>query len=465
MIPRFRPLLTALALASLPSLAPAQHPETGYVDRETGVALTPPEKWSWIPAPKESAWDDKEAALKLVAKWEAPLPDADDHAVGLELIEIRRAPTLESAVAAWLAERSKDGAEFKVCRNVEFATAAGKARFVHGEREGRHADVAGIFSDGKRSWALVFSCSARRAGNRIGDWTKVLRTFRCFQPDAASPLAASRRTLPAGWQLHRTASYDIEYSCDREFATEIGVQLEAILLEYQRVFPLETFGRDALTEHAAAPKATGPVPRLNRMTVKLFKDRTTFESYAAANGVRDAAAYFSPAQNELCGYKTVDAGKKRAIHIMYHEAMHQYLHALFGGGVDIPTWLDEGMAEYFYGAEFQERTRTFAIGINKERFETIRLACKQGKHVPLARLFRMSQAEYYADSSLCYAEGWSLAWFLWRTSDPKYRGVIANFMKELRRTKSGEKAFEETFGKLDLEQLEKDWVEFVSRKM
>ena len=197
------------------------------------------------------------------------------------------------------------------------------------------------------------------------------------------------------------------------------------------------------------------------MTVKLFKDSDTFNSYAAANGVGGAAAYFSPMQNELCGYKTTSQGKQLSIHIMYHEAMHQYLHALFGEEVRIPIWLNEGMAEYFFGGEFNDSMGRFVIGPNKERIDTIRQACRSESFVPLKKLFKYSQAQYYSNAQLCYAQGWSIAYFLWTTKDPKYVGVIENFMKLLRQTKDSEKAFDETFGKLDIDQLEKDWKEGV----
>lgn len=165
-------------------------------------------------------------------------------------------------------------------------------------------------------------------------------------------------------------------------------------------------------------------------------------------------------QNELVGYKTSDQGKKMTINIMYHEAMHQYLHYYMGQEAEIPSWLNEGMGEYFFGGEFQPNG-TFKIGLNRERKPVIEQAIRMGKYVSLDKIMKYTQAQYYADAHLCYAEGWSICYFLWRSNNPKYQGLIQTYMDMLRETKDKDKAHEAAFGNVDLRQMEEDWKKFI----
>jgi hypothetical protein len=286
---------------------------------------------------------------------------------------------------------------------------------------------------------------------KVDQCKEIARGFRYLTTQQMSRLTKNPgtiQTLPSGWKMFQTPNYDIQYETDETFAKECGKHLEAILKEYQRRFPMER----SMDEN-------GPAPEVRRFTVKCFKSRETFNSYAAANGVSGAAAYFSPAQNELVCYKTVDEGKKKSFHILYHEASHQYIHLYMGEEVDIPIWLNEGVAEYFFGGEF--KGATFAIGVNQERITTIKEAVRRSTFVPLAEIFQYSQAQYYANAEICYAEGWSLAYFLWTTPDAKYKGRINTFYDVLKSTRSKDEAFSRAFGELDLAQFEKDWKQFV----
>lgn len=205
-----------------------------------------------------------------------------------------------------------------------------------------------------------------------------------------------------------------------------------------------TFLRSASTEHGKSQNSRGG------------PNHEDFSSYAASNGVTGAAAYFSPSQNELVAYKTVDEGKKKTFNIIYHEASHQYIHLYMGGNVEIPIWLNEGMGDYFYGGEFGSDGR-FSIGVNRDRVTTIKDAVRQGTHVPLEKFFTYSQAKYYADAQECYAQGWAICYYLWTTDNPKYKGIIVKFYEVLRKSKDKDKAFTEAFGGVEVKQLQADW--------
>ena len=460
-------LLPALLCLVINLPAAAQARPIPYRDPDNGIALMPPEKWKCIPTPKEMKnrdWQPEEQ-VKMIAKWSAPQGDADGYALGLELNLVKDAKDLDAAVAAYTADRTRNGRPFDVKKTQDFLVASRqKGRLIFAQGDRGFGYVVGIVSNGEKSFAMEFTCGFARGEKRITDWARVMATFTFLTAKDIEAIRKAGPLLLPGWQVQKTAHYDVQYNCDREFANIIAKHLEAILLEYQKVFPLDSFGGGPVTVEGQEARPSSQKVTLERMTVKLFGKDDEFQSYAASNGVGGAAAYFSPMQNELVGYKTTSQGKGLSIHIFYHEAMHQYLHALFGEEVDIPIWLNEGMAEYFFGGEFSDVSGRFTIGPNKMRIDTIRQACRDGSFVPLKKLFEYTQAQYYSNAGLCYAQGWSVAYFLWTTPDAKYKGVIENFMKLLRQTKDKDKAFAETFGKLDIDQLEKDWKDAVVNK-
>jgi hypothetical protein len=50
--------------------------------------------------------------------------------------------------------------------------------------------------------------------------------------------------------------------------------------------------------------------------------------------------------------------------------------------------------------------------LNPWRLGTIKEAVRTRKHVPLEEIIRYEQADYYRNAGLCYAEGWSIIYFL-----------------------------------------------------
>ncbi len=408
-----------------------------YVNAEYGFAFLPPSGWEGIPAPKEVNEQFRGAdRFRVIVRYQRRTGAAEL----LDVIRIDDAPNLDAAVALYRKEPSLGHEAPFTLKPARLGGQPG-ATFFHSGRNGSGVTV-GLTAAYGEAYALRFVAASDKPDK---DFLESIKTFVFLNDDQRAKLARSGRTgeLPPGWKAFRTAHYEIQHDCEDDFARELGRHLEAILTEYRRRFPMDF------------DEAAG-----DRFTVKAFRKQEAFESYASANGVTGAAAYFSPSQNELVCYKTVDQGRRKTFHILYHEASHQYLHLYMGGDVDIPIWLNEGVAEYFYGGEFTSDGK-FRIEENKDRILDIKEAIRQNRHVPLAKLFAYTQAQYYADAQLCYAEGWSLAYFLWHTKDPRFAGRIDGFYEVLRRTKDKHAAFAETFGKVDLPMMEEAWKKFV----
>jgi hypothetical protein len=211
--------------------------------------------------------------------------------------------------------------------------------------------------------------------------------------------------------------------------------------------------------------------------VKLFDTQEDFQYYGQAPG---AAAYWSPMQEEIVAYRfegekvTLDSKEEITIaeertpeqttfSILYHECFHQYMFYLMGRGryVDVPSWLNEGMGDYFFGGRWEKGK--FAIGPNEWRMALIVAAVKLKKHVPLSKIFRYSQMDYYANASLCYAEGWAINYFFMSPEGKKkgYDRIPGLMYTNLQKTGDEKKATEAAFTGYDIPKMEEEWIAYV----
>lgn len=170
--------------------------------------------------------------------------------------------------------------------------------------------------------------------------------------------------------------------------------------------------------------------------VRVCEDLKEYHAYGGRWG---SAGYWSPGDEELVFYDA-SASKKPdddTLSVLYHEAFHQYIHYSVGE-VAPHSWFNEGHGDYYAGAKL--RGKKFVIKPFQWRVGTIRNAIVQGErpfrvekdeqtgeerriweprgYTPLKDLVNFSQGEYYSYPGVCYAQGWSLIYFL-REEVPK----------------------------------------------
>jgi len=269
--------------------------------------------------------------------------------------------------------------------------------------------------------------------------------------------------LCSDWNMLRSSkgNYLIEYSTSAEYAKKCGEELENILMLYKQVIP----------------SAKG-IPQCR---VKVFDRDEDFMQYGFASpGV---AAYWSPGQEEVVAYKfegdkvTLDSKEEFTVaeekpaeevtfKVLYHEAFHQYMFYMMGRGrrIYVPSWLNEGMGDYFFGGDWNKGHSKFTIGVNDWRIKTISNAVNKNEHVPLDKIFRYEQMDYYRTPGLCYAEGWSINYFFQMSDVAKKKGyntIPQRMMDELKSSGNWEKATDKVLGGLDLKKMEEEWKQFV----
>jgi len=198
-----------------------------------------------------------------------------------------------------------------------------------------------------------------------------------------------KRKLIPGWAALDTKNYLIVYNQEvkKSLVKAIAVQIEAIRAQvYEVLFP--------------------PSKEVKAISVvRVCKDAAEYHKYGGPGG---SAGYWSPGDEELVFYQD-KSNKSDSLRVLYHEAFHQYIHYAVGN-VAPHSWFNEGHGDYFAGHNY--RGKKFEADVFRWRTGTIANALSSRTYVPLREFLKYSQAQYYANPGLCYAQGWSFVYFL-----------------------------------------------------
>ena len=489
---RINDLGQKVAAAALVKTASYKRP---HMDAWWSFEFVPPEGWKGVPSQPNlvGEQDNDESFYKgrtyQIARYNAPYLDKL-YVVILKTFACTGLDNLESKVTGELEER------FKGLKEQTRTAPAGRMPYVRktylsndGDRiavyyyfaDRKGIALAGVWRAGGDGLYVSITTfgpdgkSTRKSSDRPvteGDFAAALKVFdqsaRTFWIYDAAARAGKRTSLGIGGSLcsdwstltSSKGNYIIEYATRQDFAKRCGEEMEQIQALYRHVIPTQK-----------------PIPPCR---IKIFDREEDFKDYSGALG---AAAYWSPMQAEIVGYRfegdklKLDSNEEMTIaedrnpeevtfKILYHEGFHQYMHYYMGSArsIYVPSWLNEGMGDYFFGGEWNKTRNKFTIGINDWRIRKIHAAVKKNEHVPLDKIFRYEQRDYYRDAGLCYAEGWSINYFFQMSDVARKRGYGAipkAMMEELKASGNWEKATDKIFGALDLKKMEEEWKEYV----
>src|SRR5262249_1116982 len=118
------------------------------------------------------------------------------------------------------------------------------------------------------------------------------------------------------------------------------------------------------------------------------------------------------------------------------------------------SWYNEGHGDYFSGALIKDG-KMRSIGVNPWRVRTIQEAIKAEKTISWSDIIRYEQAQYYDKEKvhICYAQGWSMIYFLRTCKDvaknPAWAKILPTYFDVLKKTWNDELAKLEGIGKKD----------------
>ncbi len=239
-----------------------------------------------------------------------------------------------------------------------------------------------------------------------------------------APTALGIPASKENWVRARTAHFTLVSNADRDVAVEAALTLERFR---------------AVVDPDAAPQTTSAyVPT----TIVVFKDEASFVPYKlTADGEPDA--FIGKFTNTTHGnYIGMNADTDLD---PYGTILHEYVHWMLSKNyLDVPLWLNEGMAELYstFRLDGDEAQVGRAIDDHVLRLQHERL-------MPLPELFAFDQTwKGYNEASrrgLFYAESWALCHFM-ILGHPALHPRLVTFLESLNATANVNQAWKDAFG-------------------
>jgi hypothetical protein len=299
------------------------------------------------------------------------------------------------------------------------------------ERFKEMAQIPEELDEEEWEYGVVKKGSSVKSGEKVAELKKKEKDESALPPVAA----------PKDWMIIQTKHYMLLSNSLRDRLKELAYRLELVQFEYRKFFGAKAESKEVYT-------------------VKMFKDRASFQQYAKEHGVEGfAAAYFSFEDKELVLYDlfTVGMGQK-TFNILYHEAAHQFIwHYL---GEDVPIWFHEAVAQYFEGAAYS--SGRFKVGsVDYEKTQVVHNALMRQEKLALSEMLGMSRGEFYSGNvSLNYATAYYFLLYL-LNFDASTKSLLSEFVSMLRSKGDSQWAYDNTFGKQDLAKLQQSFEQYI----
>jgi tetratricopeptide (TPR) repeat protein len=151
--------------------------------------------------------------------------------------------------------------------------------------------------------------------------------------------------------------------------------------------------------------------------------------------------YFDHGWEKQFAVVRLDVDTPGVFNVVYHEYVHALLHSNFRW---LPTWLDEGLAEYYGNTRFEGK-KTY-VGAPSTRVYRLR----NRTLIPLETLFVVDPWSYYHGDEnqidIFYSESWALVHYMMFGPDMEFGKKLSRFNARLQAGDPQLKAFREVFG-------------------
>lgn len=518
---RFRFALALLLVMAW--TAPAPRAQGGYSKEELpeiGLEYECARNYIAIPTEPSEEW--------IVAQWTEKVPSDEKKRKRirpeLHIVWIERVPDAQPTTTAGdepppppgeEGEEEEEAARTVVVERIN-STGRYLERFLKGwspteveeekERDGMRAELSVLdhkksgknyrwmyeFSDNRRICLFLGYCHEDDAKEQTKIWRTIARSARFDEPEEVDMSKWERyyerrpeyidpeyrlqvrSQLVSGWKADDTENYIFVFNTkDQKLLAIMKRELEAIREEYQKLFP-----------------PTAPVSAVS--TVRICKSLDDYHSYG---GPPRSGGYWNSREEELVffDYDSLDkAGKKKkgkanSRIVLYHEAFHQYVYYSTG---ELPphSWFNEGTGDFFSGASIRGG-KVRGIGVNPWRIATIQRGISDGSVQDWDEILRFEQPEFYRPDrrSMCYAQAWSLIYFLRESRDaqrhPQWSRINQLYFDSLKEAYADElskltgepspeaknaagkaaraRAVELAFEGVDLRELDEAWRDFI----
>jgi hypothetical protein len=243
-------------------------------------------------------------------------------------------------------------------------------------------------------------------------------------------LVLAPRATTAAMQVYESRYYLIHTDLSEDDAREAIIRMTRMFEEYR--FRTQGF--------------SGEINR--RFPFFLYRRKL---DYLAAGGPPGSGGVFMG--DKLMAY----SGDRVTSHtwaVVQHEGFHQFAKGVIRG--DLPTWLNEGLAEYFSEAVFTGDSFVSGL-IPPSRLARLRDEIKNHRLKSMPAFMQTSHAEWNKKISIeNYDQAWSVVHFLVHAQDPKFpTSQFVQFISDLGRGEHWQTAWQQNLG--DTNDFEKHW--------
>jgi len=244
---------------------------------------------------------------------------------------------------------------------------------------------------------------------------------------------------------YKTEHYMVTTDISPRFAEVVGRHMEEIYKEYSRRFA--TYG-----------EADG------RFDVQVFGRQEDYWQHVPPD-VKGSTGCFVERERLLAAHAE-GRNPEEVLRTLYHEGLHQFVFQVISSRC--PVWLNEGMAEYFSEATWNNHS--FAVGqVPTDRLHVVQTAIREGTYVPFEKLFQMDPGHWIQNArmdahaaQLNYSQAWSIVHFLVHADNGAYAGHLNKLLKAIAEGADQDEALEASFGPdLDLRAFEQAWAHHV----
>ena len=211
--------------------------------------------------------------------------------------------------------------------------------------------------------------------------------------------------------------YQVLAESGHQMAYEVNMFMNEMLRQYETYFNNAAFKSGA--------------------RVVVFDNVPDFHRYAttALGAPHDWLAGYCQPKTDASGNRTFELVVYQSPSLwstLAHEGFHQFLD--YELGRKIPTWLNEGMAQYFETSFFTGPT--FHVGqVSRYKLMEAQILIRGGKAPPLKQIIQWTPQEFYGNAPVAYPMSWAFVYYLLKSErDPT---VSLEFNRYLRAIKSG----------------------------
>lgn len=244
------------------------------------------------------------------------------------------------------------------------------------------------------------------------------------QPGAPKPAKSTNATL----KTYTSPIYYVYTDVEEEDAKEAIIRMNKVAFEYHE-----------RTKSLFAGTITKPLP------FYLFSNG---DDYYAAGGLPGSAGVFTGDSLMARVIRSRDGRVGTGTwHVCQHEGFHQFVHAVIRG--DIPTWVNEGLAEYFGEGVFTGDGMVTGV-IPAFRCKKVQQEIASGAFLPLPKMMTMTNAEWNGRLDVVhYDQAWSMVHFLAQGDGGKYTDAFARYLQIVGKGTPSDRAWLMAFGSVD----------------